>query len=91
MISQIPPITDPLGKHWRQPPASEIAIDDEVAMMTAKTFEALAEYSCTIPSGKYAGKMWKLFTGKAWYLRWYEGDPQDPSYLLIPNRLIVIC
>lgn len=57
--NEIPPITDPLGKHWHQPKRDGIAIDAEVAVMTRADFDLLAEYSCSTPTGVYPGKMWK--------------------------------
>ena len=51
-------MTDPMGRHWRQPPRERILIDDTHALMDLATFEQLSEYSCTIPTGVYPGKMW---------------------------------
>ena len=86
----IPVITDPLGKYWDQPSLDDIAIDDDVAMMTPKAFDELLDYSASIPSGKYAGKMWKACYRDGWYLRWYEDDPEDASSLFIRRRKIVV-
>lgn len=86
----VPPMTNPLGRYWDQPPREEIAIDDDVALMSQKTFNVLLNYSHTLPSGKYEGKMWKAHFSDGWYLRWYVNDPDDPQGLLIPSRRIVI-
>lgn len=55
----IPPITDPMGKHWEQPDRFEIEIDDTHALMSRETFENLHNYAHSQPSGVYPGKMWK--------------------------------
>ncbi len=49
-----------MGRNWDQPPTSDILIDDEYALMTKATFDRLAEYSCSTPSGVYPGKMWRV-------------------------------
>lgn len=67
----IPPITDPLGKHWDQPSPSLIEIDGTHALMTEDTLKQLADYSASVPSGVYEGKMWRCKGGNGWYLRWY--------------------
>lgn len=61
----IPKITDKRGMSWNQPHRRYIEIDEEYALMTKQTFEGLREYSLTIPSGKYEGKMWKANKGCA--------------------------
>lgn len=35
----IPPITDPLGKHWQQPHRRFIELDDTHALMSEQTFK----------------------------------------------------
>ena len=73
----IPEMTDPLSSYWHQPPLSEITLLDGKAVMSQKTFNALPEYSFTVPTGVYEGKIWKCKrgdssdTGFTWYLRWY--------------------
>jgi len=86
----IPPITDPLGRHWHQPDLSGVLIDAEVAMMSRQTFSALAEYSTTTPTGVYEGKAWKARYANVWYLRWYDKDDGDPRGIPTPTRKIVI-
>jgi len=82
--SIIPPMTDPMGKHWEQPSASDIEIDDKYAMMTKEIFEQLKDYSCTMPTGVYPGKMWKRRMNyhdesKGWLLVWY-GHCDKPNH-----------
>lgn len=85
----IPQITDPLGKNWKQPHRRYIEVDDTHALMSEQTFKGLLEYSCTIPSGKYEGKMWKANRSGKWYLAWY-GPDLEPGYLSIEWREILI-
>lgn len=86
----IPPITDPLGKSWRQPHPKYIVLDENYAAMSKQTFLGLPEYSDTNPTGVYAGKMWRAHrtwrvrekdgtfkTVERWELCWYYDLPQD--------------
>lgn len=70
--SHIPPMTHPLGKHWQQPSADSILIDDTHAIMDSKALDSLADYSRSMPSGVYPGKMWKAIAkdGRR-FLCWY--------------------
>lgn len=58
-VHVIPPMTDPLGKHFRQPRREAILVGQDSAFMSHATFAALSDYSTTNPSGVYPGKMWK--------------------------------
>ncbi len=69
----IPAMVDPLGRYWKQPDSSSIALDDKTALMSQATFDALAEYAWTLPSGVYVGKMWRSGKKLAWYDH-VEGD-----------------
>lgn len=74
-------MTHPLGQHWKQPEREMILIDDTHALMSKATFEKLSEYSCTIPTGVYEGKMWRRHDGifdphcpvekRRWLLGWF--------------------
>lgn len=77
----IPPITDPLGKSWRQPHRKYIEIDDTHALMSEQTFLGLPEYSLSSPSGVYEGKMWRSYDMLlgVWKLKWYQ-QVEQPSY-----------
>lgn len=99
----IPPMSHPLSTVWRQPKTSEILLDKEIAMMTQKTFESLAEYSCSQPSGCYEGKMWKREDGAfdqeylasggkpVWMLCWYGFcDKPNRNFLATHRRRIII-
>lgn len=43
----IPPITDSLGAHWKQPHRRYIELDETHALMSEQTFKGLREYSST--------------------------------------------
>lgn len=86
----IPPITEPLGRYWDQPGAINILLTDVRAVMKKKYFNMLAEYSCSLPSGVYAGKMWKRFALGLWYMCWYEDHPTIKSRCLIKEKIIFI-
>lgn len=85
----IPQMTGPLSRYWEQPNKENILIDDTHAMMDKAALRLLKEYSCSLPSGVYEGKMWKLKTNLGWVLRWY-GPSVDPNKCSINNRIILI-
>jgi hypothetical protein len=90
----IPPMTHPLSSAWHQPPRRDIEIDDKYAMMSRRTFEALHEYSCSLPSGVYEGKMWRrgepyIEPRSVWYLGWF-GCSDKPDKVSINWREIII-
>lgn len=73
----IPPMTHPLSRHWIQPSVHNIEIDETHALMGEVSFKELKDYSASLPSGVYEGKMWKSKYRGSWYLVWYgfaEGD-----------------
>jgi hypothetical protein len=99
MNNHIPPITDPLGRHWRQPAATSILLDDSHAVMSAATFAGLAEYSGSFPSGVYVGKMWRRYDGlcdskcaapdRVWLLCWF-GECDIPTKCSFNTRRILV-
>lgn len=88
----IPVMTHPLSKAWDQPDTNDILVDDNYALMDQHVFNSLSEYSATIPSGVYAGKMWKRDTGKTigWWLCWYIDTPANDGTCTIMHRQIII-
>ena len=69
----IPQMTDPLGRHWRQPDdIREAPIDDKNVLLSSRQIAGLADYSSSYPSGTYDGKCWKREGEDCWYLCWYE-------------------
>lgn len=85
----IPEITDPLGKYWEQPKTTDFLISDEYALMDKDTAEALSEYSYTMPTGVYEGKMWRRLEDGVWHLLWY-GRSKNPNKCSIEHRKISI-
>jgi hypothetical protein len=97
----IPRMTDPLGAYWQQPDRSKILVDATHALMERSTFEELAEYSATNPSGAYEGKMWKRHDGAfdfkflarggkpTWMLCWF-GMSDKPGYVSNHHRKIIL-
>ncbi|SPX71964.1 hypothetical protein [Morganella morganii] len=91
MKNTIPKMTDPLGRYYDQPSADNILIDDTHAVITRRDFDLLANYSYSIPSGVYPGKMWKAITsdGTA-YLRWFGIAPGRDDVCTNNQRKILI-
>ena len=89
-----------MGKHWDQPPTSDILIDDEYALMTQATFNRLAEYSASTPSGVYPGKMWRADNAayhaaevaKGAYRHWllWFGESENPDFVSNHSRKILL-
>lgn len=100
-MNQIPLMTDPLGRYWKQPSPESILIDDCHAIMDQAAFDALGEYSSSMPSGVYDGKMWKRSDGvydvdflagggiPEWLLMWY-GPSEVPDKCSINSRKILL-
>lgn len=85
----IPQMTDPLGRHWRQPSdIREAPMDDKHVLLTAHQIAGLPEYSSTYPSGTYDGKCWKRINGDGQWLCWYEPHTM-PGKIGIGNRIIL--
>jgi hypothetical protein len=74
-MNVIPPITDSRGSGWVQPKVDDILVSDTDAVMSQVAFDTLREYSSTLPTGVYPGKMWKAELEEGWYLRWYGEVP----------------
>ena len=89
MTALIPIMTHPLGMGWDQPERNEITLDEECAMMTRSTFDKLSNYSMSIPTGAYEGKMWKSVYKDGNWLTWY-GFSEDPSKVSINTLPILI-
>jgi hypothetical protein len=91
MTNPIPPITAPMGKSWQQPDSSTILIDDTHAVLTQEQLNQLLDYSRSMPSGVYVGKMWKRFDShmQCWLLCWYESSYRS-DHCSIQHRQILI-
>ncbi len=89
-MNQIPPMTDPRGKHWDQPSLDEVLVDDKHAVMSRAAFRKLYEYSTTVPSGVYPGKMWRAEHSGHHWLRWFGVVPGNPDVCSNNQREILI-
>ena len=100
MSNEIPLMTDPLGKYWKQPDPERIMVDDTHAMMNKETFWALSNYSTTRPTGVYPGKMWRAhvpinprqgWDGPCkWVLRWFGIVPGNDTVCSNNQRDILL-
>lgn len=86
----IPEMTDAMGKYWHQPDRKNILIDDTHAAMSERDFESLADYSRSVPSGVYPGKMWKLIMqdGRK-LLCWFSGEREGRCNIFRREILII--
>lgn len=86
----IPPMTDPLGKCWRQPSdIREAPMDDTHVLLRPDQIGELGEYSASIPTGVYPGKCWKRSDRNAWLLVWFGELPDQPDECSINWRSIL--
>lgn len=94
----VPPITHPMGKHWDQPDPALMQFYADRVVMKEGVFLGLADYSCSIPSGVYDGKMWRRCQGahtplpkeqRRWFLCWF-GPSDDPDKCSIHSLPLVI-
>jgi hypothetical protein len=60
-----------------------------LAVATPAAFERLSEYSCSLPTGKYDGKVWKARGPNGWMLGEYRDDG-EPGFLTIVWRDLVV-
>jgi len=85
---ELPQMTHPHSRYWNQPRLDELAVYDDIAIMDQSTLECLSDYSTTIPTGAYEGKMWRRSNGPdKWLLCWY-GLSEDPDKVSINSRPI---
>lgn len=70
---KLPAMTDPLGKHWRQPRdlRERVVVYETHATISERDFFQLSNYQTTMPSGVYPGKAWRQ--GRK-FLCWYGPD-----------------
>jgi hypothetical protein len=69
MNMRLPAMTDPRGAYWRQPDGlrDRVGVYFNHATISEADWRALPRYDRSMPSGVYAGKVWRC--GK--YLCWY--------------------
>ena len=89
MSNEIPAMTHEMGKYWDQPHKDEIEIDDTHALMSAKAFNKLQEYSCSWPTGAYEGKIWLRKERGIAYLVWF-GISDNPGMVSNNYRIILV-
>ena len=89
MIHHPPIMVDPMGQHWTQPARHEVLIDDNHAVMSKRSLSTLMNYSASVTSGVYDGKMWKTLHNGAWYLRWFSPS-ENTGHCKINARLILV-
>jgi len=87
-------MTDPMGKHWRQPDHDLILVDDLYAVMSRDTMNQLYDYSHSVPTGVYVGKMWRCRASyedgsEVHFLCWF-GPSEKPDSCLQHVRKILL-
>jgi len=88
--TKVPEMTDPLGKYWNNPDRHKILICKDIAVMSKRSFKILHEYSTSLPSGTYTGKMWKRQSTEGWKLVWYGDICESDNTIAIYYRKIAI-
>lgn len=76
LFARLPRMTDPLGKHWRQPSGlrERVRIFETHATISERDWLALPVYESTYPSGTYTGKAWRRGPWLCWYGRERAAD-----------------
>ena len=69
----IPEMTDPLSRYWKQPDRESIRLDNNNAYMSWDTAMKLADYTGSMPTGAYTGKMWRNGDWLVWFGKEIEG------------------
>ena len=95
-MGTIPPMTHVLSRAWHQPDHRRWVFDEMHVIMPKEDFELLAEYSCSVPSGVYEGKMWRRRVpyedapSHTWYLCWYDVSKKGPNFCATKQREILL-
>lgn len=73
LFGRLPRMTNPLGKHWRQPAGlrDRVQVFETHATIPESDWRALPRYESTLPSGTYTGKVWRCGPWLCWYGREY--------------------
>lgn len=68
-VWKIPKMTDPLGRHWKQPKdlRDRVGLFFEHVTISEEDFYALSNYESSKPSGVYPGKVWRRNNMLCWY------------------------
>ena len=57
--------------------------------ITPKVFNALADYSLSMPTSPSPGRVWKSKHLNGWFLMWTELDLGDSNYIFTKNRKLL--
>lgn len=85
----VPPMTHELSSAWDQPDPNAWVFDKTTVHMSQADFDELLEYSASLPSGVYEGKMWKRRAGVDWLLCWYA-DPVDGEMRIYKRWILTV-
>jgi hypothetical protein len=89
-LNLIPEMDDPLGKYWSQPKDIRLApMDDEHVVLSLSQYKALAEYSSTIPTGVYPGKVWRRSQKDVELLVWYGPETPDHKCPILYRKILL--
>ena len=88
--STIPAMTHPHGQSWRQPSRQDILVDKTHALMSWADFEKLHDYSTSLPSGVYEGKMWRCEAVEGWYLCWYGPSTMRDRWVNNFRKILIV-
>ena len=89
--NSIPAMTDPLGRHWRQPADIRSAPMDEAhVLLTPAQVAGLSSYDSSIPSGVYPGKCWLRHQGDQTLLAWFGDEREDRRCPIMFREALVI-
>jgi hypothetical protein len=91
-FNAIPELKSPYSTPPKQPADIRLApMDDTHVVLTRRQIAGLLEYSTTLPSGVYPGKVWKAIDASGTILlRWYGVCPEAPDTHCTNNQRIVL-
>lgn len=76
-------------QHESRPADHEWLLGEETCTITPAAFDGLLEYSATIPTGVYIGKVWRRRDADGWWLGEYT-EHEDPKKAGIRWRRLVV-
>jgi hypothetical protein len=89
VVNLIPEMTDPLGRHWRQPVGvRNLEMDDTHVLIPLALKSAFCSYDRSYPSGTYSGKTWLRSNRGTDWLVWY-GELLPDDEIAIGARIIL--
>lgn len=86
-IWRIPQMTNPLGRHWRQPDNlhERVGLYWNHATIAEQDWLRLPRYDSSYPTGAYPGKAWR----RRFYLCFYGPLQEDGSMRIVHLRALV--